>query len=205
MAHDWTGPIYWSQRFAPSTLGFALLTIALYVIVAPAATSLADGCQTADSPPLLSPLSTRPPAVPPVRQSEIWEVPIPYRIECDGNRRLTVNHDGHCDLAASLAILRTVAARGRSGEADSMLFDLRGIDYIPTFEDVQLLAEEAGRTAAALPLALVVSGALQTGVARQFATLAGQFGSRVGVFADLDAADRWFETNKPEAPESPFG
>jgi hypothetical protein len=115
---------------------------------------------------------------------------MPYRIAIDSDRRLVVNPDGHCDLAASLAMLSELADHGRSGMVAGALLDLRGIDYIPTYCDVQTLAEEAG-LAIRLPLALVVAGALQTGVARQFAVLADALGVRVGVFAEPAAAADW--------------
>jgi hypothetical protein len=120
---------------------------------------------------------------------------VPYRIAIDGDRRLTVKPDGRCDLADSMAMLQALGVHGRTGAAIGALLDLRQIDYTPSFHDLQALAQEAGREVH-MPLALVVEGALGSGVAHQFATFADTCGSCVGVFADLDAAGDWLRAGE---------
>jgi hypothetical protein len=124
---------------------------------------------------------------------------MPYRIEFDGVRRLIVKAEGGCDLADTLAMLQNLAEHRQAGTADRALLDLRQSDYTPTFDDVQALAEAAGRVVR-LPLALVVAGALHTGVAHQFATFADALDIRVGVFADPDAAADWLRTDEQLRP-----
>jgi hypothetical protein len=122
---------------------------------------------------------------------------MPYRITRDGACRLLVKADGSPNLAESLAVIDALVGMRRDVGADQVLVDLRQSDYTPTFREVQTLADATGRKALGMSLALVVAGALHTGVARQFATFAGKFGIRVGVFADPDAAAVWLEADEP--------
>jgi hypothetical protein len=119
---------------------------------------------------------------------------MPYRIAIDGDRRLIVKPEGRCDLADSQAMLQVLAIHRQTGAAAGALLDLREINYTPTYSDVQILAEEAGQ-AVDMPLALVVEGALASGVAHQFAAFADALGVRVGVFGEPGAAAEWLRGN----------
>jgi hypothetical protein len=117
---------------------------------------------------------------------------LPYRVESDGSPWLFIKPDGRCDLADSLAMIRSLAGQRLGGSRRGAILDLRQTDYAPTYREVQALADEAGREVG-LSLALVVAGTLHTGIAHQFALLAEDVGAHVGVFTDLNAAAEWLK------------
>ena len=115
---------------------------------------------------------------------------------------------GPYDPGATFAALRGLSADQRFGRDWGLLVDARGAGEPPAYPDLQRLADAAAdpKLLAGRPQALVVSGLLHYGVARQLAALADLRGVPVAVFQNAEEAERWLAwVHRPAARTAAAG
>jgi hypothetical protein len=118
---------------------------------------------------------------------------------------VVVDASGTCDLAASKAALRKLAADPAFDANKEVLLDLRDIECHLTTLDIYQLANFLNEPEPALPtrrkIAVLVSGRVEFdhAVFLQMCTAGG--GLRLAAFDDYDKADSWLSAELPPDPK----
>ena len=112
----------------------------------------------------------------------------------DARRRITVTLTGPVAFADVISFLNT--QRSKDAWDYGVLYDARGmiVDLLPG--DLQLVAGHVGELSDMQgrgPVAVVWATESQRVFVERYAALVQPAGVRVGLFADMDAADRWLE------------
>jgi hypothetical protein len=119
---------------------------------------------------------------------------MPYRYTIDSDARLiTVVGEGLADLAATEALMRSVAADLAHHPDFDALVDARALDYMPTFREAQEIRSmlQGLRDSYRGRVAVVVEGAVRFGVTRMVSQLLEANGIRMEAFRDLESARAW--------------
>jgi hypothetical protein len=119
---------------------------------------------------------------------------MPYSISIDpARRRALVVGAGPNDLSSSLAAMDELAAHPDYDDGFGMLCDFRGNDYTPGAADTGKLADHYALRFGGRPMAVVVSGLLNYGVANMITTIVRLRGSPVAAFQRMDEAEAWLD------------
>jgi hypothetical protein len=119
---------------------------------------------------------------------------MPYTISIDSARkRALVVGFGANDFASTIAAMDELAAHPDFEAGFGMLCDFRGNEYTPGTADSGKLADAYASRFAGRPMAAVVSGLLNYGVANMITTIVRLRGSPVAAFQVMDDAEAWLE------------
>jgi len=119
---------------------------------------------------------------------------MPYTHELDATAgQLTVVGSGRSDFRETEAAIRWPADQPAFESRFAVLADLRELDYVPSFEEARGFAEvfKSQRLLLQGPVAVVVEGVVEIGIARLIAMLARFNGVRMQAFHDPARALQW--------------